>query len=226
MTEQAQPPSPTMMLQVDIVSDVVCPWCIIGYLRFQQALTRLPGEFDVTLRWQPFELNPQMPPEGQDLQQHIMQKYGVSAEQSQAARTQLTELGADLGFAFDYFDGMRAVNTFQAHQLLHWAEEQGKQNALKLALFEAFFSRREDVSDEAVLLAVADRVGLSSTEAAEVLTDGRYADVVRAQQQFWIEREVQGVPAFVFNHQYMVSGAQDAETFVMLLQKIKASAEE
>ena len=141
--------STATLLQVDIVSDVVCPWCIIGYLRFQQALAQLPDEFDVTLRWQPFELNPQMPPEGQDLQQHIMDKYGVSAEQSQAARTQLTELGADLGFAFDYFNGMRAVNTFQAHQLLHWAEEQGKTECAEAGpCSKLFFSRRQDVSGQ------------------------------------------------------------------------------
>ena len=156
---------------MDIVSDVVCPWCIIGYKQLMKALAALPGQFDVTLRWHPFELNPRMPEDGQDLREHLAQKYGTSPAQSQAARARLTALGASLGFTFDYFDGMRMVNTFRAHQLLHWAGEQGRQTELKLALFEAFFSRREDVNDPGVLVAVAARAGLDSAQARAVLSD-------------------------------------------------------
>jgi len=207
-------------LQVDIVSDVVCPWCIIGYKQLQRALAGLPGRFDVTLRWHPFELNPQMPAEGQELREHLVQKYGTTPEQSAAARQRLTALGDSLGFKFDYFDGMRMVNTFRAHQLLHWATEEGRQTELKLALFEAFFSRREDVSDEQVLATVAARAGLSAADAMTVLTDGRYAQAVREAQQHWLDREVHAVPAFVFNGQFMVPGAQEADTFVRLLNRI------
>jgi len=207
-------------LQIDIVSDVVCPWCIIGYKQLQRALAGLPGRFDVTLRWHPFELNPQMPAEGQELREHLVQKYGTTPEQSAAARQRLTALGDSLGFKFDYFDGMRMVNTFRAHQLLHWATEEGRQTELKLALFEAFFSRREDVSDEQVLATVAARAGLSAADAMTVLTDGRYAQAVREAQQHWLDREVHAVPAFVFNGQFMVPGAQEADTFVRLLNRI------
>jgi predicted DsbA family dithiol-disulfide isomerase len=217
MSESINP----MPLQVDIVSDVVCPWCIIGYKQLQQALAQLPGQFDVTVQWHPFELNPQMPPEGQDLREHLVQKYGTTPEQSKAARTRLSSLGESLGFTFDYFDGMRMANTFHAHQLLHWASEQGCQSELKLALFEAFFSRREDVGDDRMLAEIASRVGLSAVTAMEVLDDERYGEVVRKEQAVWLDREVHGVPAFVFNEQYMVPGAQDAETLVRVLTRLR-----
>jgi predicted DsbA family dithiol-disulfide isomerase len=208
-------------LQIDIVSDVVCPWCIIGYKQLQLGLERLPGQFDVTLRWHPFELNPNMPPEGQDLREHLVQKYGTTPAQSKEARARMSALGDALGFTFDYFDGMRMVNTFRAHQLLHWAAEQGHQTGLKLALFEAFFSCRENVDDDHVLAAVVDRVGLSSAEALAVLEDARYASTVREEQKLWLDREVHAVPTFVFNGQYSVPGAQEADTFVRVLTKIK-----
>ena len=139
--------SAAMKLEVDIVSDVVCPWCIIGYRQLQKALDMMPGEFAVDIRWHPFELNPGMPPEGQDVGEHLAQKYGTSPEQSQAARSRLTSLGDSLGFKFDYSPGMRMVNTFRAHQLLHWAAEQGLQTPLKLALFETFFKFRSNCVD-------------------------------------------------------------------------------
>ncbi len=208
-------------LRVDIVSDVVCPWCIIGYLQFQKALAQLPGQFDVELHWQPFELNPQMPEEGQDLREHIAQKYGSTPEQSGGARQRLTELGDSLGFQFDYFEGMRMVNTFKAHQLLHWAEESGLQMDLKMALFKAFFNQRENVGDVEQLATVAARVGLDQNEALAVLADQRFADSVRQRQALWLERDVHAVPMFYFQQSYGVPGAQEAETFVRVLSKIR-----
>jgi predicted DsbA family dithiol-disulfide isomerase len=208
-------------LQVDIVSDVVCPWCIIGYKQLQKALDIMAGQFDVTIRWHPFELNPRMPEEGQNLREHLSQKYGSTIEQSKAAKARLITLGESLGFTFDYFDEMRMVNTFRAHQLLHWAGKQGRQTELTLALFDAFFSFREDVSDGQVLAATAGRVGLPVTEALEVAEDGRYAQAVREEQQIWLDKDVHAVPTFLFNQKYMVPGAQEAETFVRVLNKIQ-----
>lgn len=221
MAEQLQ----ALPLQVDIVSDVVCPWCIIGYKQLQKALVSLPGQFDPVINWHPFELNPQMPEQGQDLREHIAQKYGASAAQSQGARTRLVELGESLGFTFDYFEGMRMVNTFRAHQLLHWAGQQGRQTELKLALFEAFFSRREDVGDIDLLCEVASRVGLDGEAAHAVLLDARYAQEVRAEQGYWLEREVHAVPTFFLQRQYIIPGAQDAEAFARILQKIRAKSD-
>lgn len=165
-----------------------------------------------------------MPPEGQDLREHIAQKYGSSAEQSQQARARLSSIGDSLGFHFDYFDGMRVVNTFRAHQLIHWADSQGKQTELKLALFSAFFSQRQDVSDDAVLLSVVESVGLSRAEAAEVLTTGSLSEEVREDQRWWLDREIHAVPAFIFNDKYSVLGAQEADTFVRVLNKLEAKA--
>ncbi len=197
---------------------------MIGYKQFEKALTALPGRFDVSVHWRPFELNPNMPAEGQDLREHIAQKYGSSAEQSQQARSRLSSIGESLGFHFDYYDGMRVVNTFHAHQLLHWAEEQGKQTELKMALFNAFFSQRQDVSDNEVLVSVAGGVGLSESAAREVLSGGLYADAVREDQRWWLDREIHAVPAFIFNDKYSVLGAQEADTFVRVLTKLEAKA--
>jgi predicted DsbA family dithiol-disulfide isomerase len=174
------------------------------------------------LRWHPFELNPQMPEAGQDLSEHLAQKYGTTAEQSRGARQRLTELGRRLGFEFDYFDGMRMVNTFRAHQLLHWAREQARQTPLKLALFEAFFSRREDVNDIEVLVSSASRIGLSPKEARSVLEDQRFAGDVREEQAHWLDQGVHAVPTFVFNGRYQVPGAQEAETFVRVIDKLRS----
>jgi len=209
-------------LRIDIVSDVVCPWCIIGYRQLARALDELDGVFDVQVHWQPFELNPNMPTEGQDTREHLAQKYGTSSEQSRQARDRLSALGESLGFKFDYFDGMRIYNTFKAHQLLHWAAEQGRQTELKMALFEAFFSRRKNVGDNVILAEVAQRVGLSGTEAMAVLESARYAQAVREEQARWLDREVHAVPMFFFNDGYPVPGAQEAETFVRILQRIQA----
>ena len=214
--------SSVIPLRIDIVSDVVCPWCIIGYKQLQRALLQLEDIFAVDLHWQPFELNPDMPPEGQELREHLSQKYGSSPEQSRGARERLTELGDALGFTFDYFDGMRMYNTFNAHQLLYWAAQQGKQTPLKLALFDAFFSRRENVGDSQSLSMVAGRVGLDPVEALDVLATQPYATAVREEQARWLDREVHAVPMFYFNDNYPVPGAQEAQTFVRVLEKLKS----
>lgn len=224
MTSVHHNSSPALPLHVDIVSDVVCPWCIIGYKQLMKALASLPGQFDVTIRWHPFELNPGMPPQGQDLREHLVHKYGITAEQSQGARARLSALGASLGFTFDYFEGMRMVNTFRAHQLLYWAGEEGRQTTLKLALFEAFFSCREDVDDPGLLADVAARAGLDAGQASAILSDQRYAQVVREEQQYWLDKEVHAVPTFYFQQQYLIPGAQESEAFVRLLKKIQSRA--
>jgi predicted DsbA family dithiol-disulfide isomerase len=216
MTQQS-----TLPLRIDIVSDVVCPWCIIGYKQLQRALAQMEGRFTVDIHWQPFELNPQMPRKGQELREHIALKYGTTPEQSRGARSRLTELGASLGFSFDYFDGMRIYNTFLAHQLLHWAAHTGKQTELKLALFEAFFSRRENVGHPNMLALIATRAGLDQQQALEVLESGRYAREVRREQARWLDQEVHAVPMFYFNNSFPVPGAQEAQTFVRVLEKLR-----
>ena len=209
-----------MPLRIDLVSDVVCPWCIIGWRQFQQALAEREERIDLELHWHAFELNPDMPPEGQNLREHVAAKYGASPEQSDKARQRLADLGASLGFTFNYSDDTRMVNTFKAHQLLHWAAEQGCQTELKEALFAAFFTDGRDVSDSEVLADVCAGVGLDRDEALAVLSEARFARSVRDDQRQWVEQGIQAVPTFVVNQQYMVQGAQEAVAFGRMLDKL------
>lgn len=208
-------------LCIDIVSDVVCPWCIIGFRRLQQAMNEVQDDMKFELRWHPFELNPKMPPGGQNLVEHLNEKYARSDEEARAARDNLTELGASLNFTFNYTDDMRVANTFKAHQLLHWAKEQGAQTALELEFFEAYFTHRKNIDDIEVLIDAVARAGLDKAQATAVLDDGRYRDTVRDEEQHWLNRGIHAVPAFIINEQYLISGAQDSGVFVDAFQRIE-----
>jgi len=207
-------------IRIDIVSDVVCPWCIIGFKQLQKALAQLGDEIEIDLHWHPFELNPQMPPEGQDVREHVAQKYGTTAAQSSVARARLIQIAESLGVEFRYEEGMRIYNTFRAHQLLHWAGEQGKQTELELALFESYFSREENVDDLDVLVAAAGRAGLDEEQARAVVTDGRYAETMREEQRFWLSKGIHAVPSFILDQRYLIPGAQDPEVFVTALRRL------
>lgn len=209
--------APADTVQVDIVSDVVCPWCIVGFKQLEQALART--NLMANLRWHPFELNPNMPTEGQNLREHLIGKYGITEDQSAQARNQLTTLGADLGFEFNYHADMRMVNTFAAHQLLDWAETQNRQHPLKLALFSAFFTHSQNVSDIDVLVAIAVSIGLDGDAAHDALISGRHAASVREKQTFWTQRGISGVPAMVFGGKYLLTGAQGADTYANALRQ-------
>ncbi len=222
MTSDAIEAGEDNVLQIDIVSDVVCPWCIVGFKQLETAI-RQTG-VSATVNWHPFELNPGMADEGENLREHIMKKYGSTAEQSQAARARLTELGAGLGFEFRFADDTRMVNTFKAHQLIHWAGPEGKEHALKMALFEAYFRDGKDVNDNAVLADIAQGVGLDRTEALAVLEDGRFADVVRQEERFWTESGIHGVPAVIFDRQHLVTGAQGVENYAAILRQLVKEA--
>ena len=208
-------------IHVDIVSDVVCPWCAIGYYQLKAA-SRATG-IPVDVHWQPFELNPHMAPEGENLREHLAAKYGTTLEGSIKARARLTEMGAALGFAFNYTDDMRMWNTFRAHQLIDWAEDHGKAHDAKLALFEAFFTRRENVSDTQVLADVAAAIGLDRDAALAVLESGEKADSVRQKEQLWIQRGVQGVPAMIFEHRHLVTGAQGEANYASILKQLRSA---
>ena len=205
-------------LRVDIVSDVVCPWCVIGYKQLERAL--MLSDLVAEVHWHPFELNPDMGVQGENLREHIAAKYGTTPEESQESRARLTHLGAALGFTFDYSDDMRMVNTFRAHQLLHWAEREGHGHALKMALFAAYFTERCNLDDLGVLVAVAADVGLDRREAMTVLAEGRYAEAVRERERFWAARGITGVPAIVFNQRYLATGAQGVDNYFHILNRL------
>ena len=207
-------------LQIDIVSDVMCPWCIVGYKRLQQALSTFTA-IDVQINWHPFELNPDMGKDGQHLGEHLAEKYGSTPQQSQQNRANLTAIGKTLDIAFNFTDQSRIYNTFNAHQLLQWAKSFNKQTALKLALFEAYFQQQQNIADNEVLLNVVETVGLDRELAKTVLASQQYANTVRAEQSLWQGRGISAVPAIVFNQQYLISGAQSAEYLVETIKQLQ-----
>lgn len=207
-------------IRIDIVSDLMCPWCAIGLASLNKALAALEGKVAADIHWQPFELNPNIPAEGEDMLEHLMGKYGITAEQSKENRRNITERGAALGFTFDFVEGMRMRNTFNAHQLLHWAEGSGKQSELKQALFVAHFQKHLDINTVAELVKIAAEVGLDSSEAEAVLTDQRFANQVRAAEQHWQEMGIHSVPAMILNEKYLISGGQPPETYIQALTEL------
>jgi len=207
-------------IEISIVSDVVCPWCIVGYKQLEAAAA--DASIDINVTWHPFELNPQMPSEGQNLQEHICEKYGTTVEQSIENRDRLTVIGKELGFDFQFSDDSRMVNTFSAHRLMHWASLTGHKNALKSALFDAHFTQQRDINDHAVLVDVAESLGLDKDEAQRVLVENQFETEVREEQQLWASRGITGVPAMVFENQYLVTGAQGTDNYKQILGKLAA----
>ncbi len=207
-------------LKIDFVSDISCPWCAIGLHALEQAAERLKGEVALDLHFQPFELNPQMVPEGQDINEHLHEKYGATPEQSQGTRDAIAQRGAALGFTFNMDKRSRIYNTFDAHRLLHWAEEMGLQPQLKHALFKAYFTDGQSPGDHEVLLRVAGEVGLDVDEARAVLSSDRYAAEVRERERFYQQHGIHSVPAIIVNDRHLIQGGQPVEVFEQALRQI------
>ncbi|WP_158837764.1 DsbA family oxidoreductase [Polaribacter sp. L3A8] len=207
-------------LKIDIVSDVVCPWCTIGYKRLEKAITELGIQDEVEIEWQPFELNPNMPVEGQNVNEHITEKYGSTTEQQNESKQMMTEAGAELGFKFDYFDEMRMVNTFDAHVLLEYAKDFGKQTELKMRLTASFFSERKDVSKRDILKKALLDVGLNADEGMAKLDNEDARNEVRTKQNYWKTLGVNSVPTIVFNRKSAVTGAQPVANFKQVLSEL------
>ncbi|KQT35342.1 disulfide bond formation protein DsbA [Sphingomonas sp. Leaf412] len=214
----------TRPMQIDFVSDVSCPWCVIGLRGLEQALRNVGDLVDVDLRFRPFELNPHMPAEGQEIGEHIRQKYGSTREQSAANRTMIRERAAELGFTMTMGEGSRIYNTFDAHRLLHWAGIEGRQRQLKHKLFEAYFTDGQNPGDVDVLVAAAEAAGLDGAAAREVITSGCYADNVRADEQLWRAEGVSAVPTVIVNRKYVITGGQPPAAFEKALRSIAAEA--
>ncbi len=207
-------------IRVDIISDVSCPWCIIGYKRFVLATEQVKDQVSVELHWQPFEINPQIPDGGVNLRENLIAKYGITVEESNTARQNLTKLGAALDFQFNYSDEMKVYNTFKAHQLLHYAGLQGKQTELKLRLFTAFFSEQKALGEIDVLVQQAVAVGLDAKESRLILQQNRYADDVRQAEAHWQSLGVNSVPTIIFNQQQALTGAHEPNTIASVLLDI------
>ena len=211
-------------IKIDFVSDISCPWCIIGLRGLETALERVGDLVDAEIRFQPFELNPDMPPGGQNLGEHIAQKYGSTPEQSSAAREGIRTRAAEVGFTIAMSEQTRIYNTFDAHRLLHWADVEGRQRQLKLALFEAYFTHGRDPGSRDVLVDAAATAGLDPEAAREVLQSGRYAAEVRAAERFWQSHGITSVPAAIVNERYLISGGQPAEAFEQAIRTIAAES--
>lgn len=210
----------TDKLKIDIVSDVVCPWCTIGYKRLEKAISELGIEDQIEIEWQPFELNPNMPAEGQNVQEHIAEKYGTTLAQQKESQQRMVDAGAELGFTFDYFDNMRMANTFDAHVLLEYAKDFGKQTELKMRLTASFFSERKDVSKRAILKQALLDVGLNAEEALAKLDDDNARSAVRTKEDYWKSLGVNSVPTIVFNRKSAVTGAQPIDVFKQVLTEL------
>ena len=220
----------TPSLKIDFVSDISCPWCVIGLKSLEQALQRVAGDMTATLHFQPFELNPQMAPEGQEITEHITQKYGITPAQADANRENIRLRGEGVGFTFSKADQLgggrsRIYNTFDAHRLLHWAGLTGAdpQKALKEALFKAYFTDGQSPASHEVLARVAGEVGLDAAQAGEVLASDAYAAEVREREAFYQRQGIHSVPAVIINDRHLISGGQPAEVFEQALRQIAAA---
>lgn len=213
----------TKRIKIDFVSDISCPWCAIGLKALEQALERLGDSVAVDLHFQPFELNPQMPREGQDTVAHLAEKYRITPQQVQQNQEAIRARGAAVGF--DFGQRNRVYNTFDAHRLLHWAglEGQGRQQALKHVLLRAYFADGADPSAPDVLVRLAAEAGLDAQRARDVLASDAYAEETRQQERFYLDQGIHAVPAVIINDRYLISGGQPVDVFEQALREVAAA---
>ena len=207
-------------LDIQFISDVMCPWCVVGLGNLNQALEQLNDTVDATVTFQPFELNPNMPAEGQNLTEHITEKYGISKAQSEQNRAMIQARGKELDFDFNFTDESRIRNSFDAHRLLHWAGLEGKQAELKAALFKAHFSHNQNINDYSTLAHLAASVNLDPAAAKGILENGHFAEEVREQEALWQQNGISSVPTVIINNKYAISGGQPADVFKNAIDEI------
>ncbi|MBD1555678.1 DsbA family oxidoreductase [Vibrio sp. S9_S30] len=207
-------------LKIDLVSDVSCPWCIVGYKRLEQAMAQVADQIEVEVNWHPFELNLDLHQGGVNLRDYLMKRYGTTAEQSIQVRNNLTQLGKEVGFDFNFSDEMNVYNTRDAHKLVAWAGGFHKQTEMKLALFQAYFSDGKAIENHEVLTHCAESVGLDPAEARQVLLSEQWNKTVEDEEVHWLSLGVHAVPAMVINEQHLISGAQPVNILVEAMKDI------
>lgn len=214
-------------IKIDFVSDIACPWCAVGLASLEQAIERVADVARVELHFHPFELNPHMGPEGEDIVEHLTRKYQISPEQVAQNQARIAERGAAVGFEFNRDGRKRIYNTFDAHRLLHWVETEGAavgqenaQHRLKRALLDTYFTRGEDPSNHAVLLAAVERAGLNRERASEILATDEFSNEVRQREQLYTAQGIQSVPSVIINERYLVQGGQPVEMFEQALRQV------
>ncbi|MBM7457263.1 putative DsbA family dithiol-disulfide isomerase [Oceanisphaera litoralis] len=211
-------------IQIAIVSDIACPWCAIGYARLEQAMVQLAPEYEFTIQWHAFELNPDHRGQGQPILPALAKKYGRSEQEMRENQSHMMTIASDLGLNFAKIQQRLTCNTFDAHRLVKWAAEQGQQTAMKQTLFEAYFGKAMDVSDHAVLLSCVTALGLDPAKAKQVLESDQYSALVREEEATYQQAGVTSVPAFIINNKYLISGAQEPDAWVKALQEIGAES--
>ncbi len=214
----------TTPLRIDFVSDVACPWCVVGLRSLLRALENVGDAVAAEIHFQPFELNPQMGPEGENVAEHIQKKYGSTPEQSAASREAIRNSGAALGFEFTTGPETRIWNTFDAHRLLHWAGLEGRQLQMKEALFKANFTEQKSTSDHRVLIAAAMEAGLDAKRASAILASQEFAREVREAEEVWRSRGIQAVPSVIVNGRWLIQGGQPPEVFAQALRETAKEA--
>jgi predicted DsbA family dithiol-disulfide isomerase len=205
-------------LDIAFVSDIACPWCAIGLASLDKALSRLGGELDAKVTFEPFELNPDMAAEGADVVTYLARKYGRTPEQIAQAQARIRESGAAVGFTFGKRN--QVWNTLDAHRLLHWAQLEGRGGELKRALLQAYHGEGRNPGAKDVLIDLAGKVGLDVERATAILESDEYTAEVRERERLWQRRGVSGVPFVLVNDTYAIEGAQSPETFEQALREI------
>ncbi|WPN30416.1 DsbA family oxidoreductase [Pseudomonas sp. P5_109] len=210
----------TSSVTIDFISDVVCPWCALGATALEQAIENVAGEVSVELTYKPFELNPNMPAEGEQAVEHLMRKYGRTADEVAAGKAMQIARGEAIGFKFDLEKRTHFYNTFDAHRLLLWALQEGRQVELKKVLLRGYFSEGQNPSDHQALVRLATDAGLDGASAQEVLASGAFADEVRELETYYQQHGINSVPAMVLNGRHLVSGSQSVEYYEQMLRQM------
>ncbi|WP_019676613.1 DsbA family oxidoreductase [Arsukibacterium perlucidum] len=210
-------------LKIDLVSDIACPWCAIGYARLEQVLATLP-ELNTELEWHAFELNPDKNAPQEPILPALSRKYGRNEDEMRAAQANMMDIAAELGLNFTKMQQRFTCNTFDAHRLVKWAATENKATEMKLALFDAYFGEAKDVADKAVLAACAAQAGMDRTEAQRILTGNDYADTVTTDIAKYQQAGISSVPAFIINNKYLISGAQEPAQLAQSLQQIASES--
>jgi predicted DsbA family dithiol-disulfide isomerase len=207
-------------LKIDIVSDIACPWCAIGYARLEQAMEALKDEMEFSIQWHAFELNPDPAAKAEPILPALARKYGRSEEEARDNQSQMMGVARELGLNFEKLQERYTRNTFDAHRLVKWAGEQSRQTDMKMACFDAYFGRAENISDAGVLVSCAESAGLDGSQAQAVLSSDQYADDVRKDEARYQQAGVSAVPAYIINETYLISGAQEPQTLIQAFREI------
>ena len=205
-------------LKIDIVSDIVCPWCVIGFRNLKKSMEELESELDFEISWKPYELHPEIPKEGYDKKLYMQQKFGTSGGKSRY--NEIAELGKSLNFNFNFSKVERIPNTFMAHRLLWKSEEYKLQTELSEALFEAYFTNGLDIGSKEILAQISESVGMNKIEILNFLDSKEGGQETANLEMNFIEKSIGAVPTYFINDKYIIQGGQEPETFVSFLRKI------